>query len=66
MRSDRLRVKDVDFQYHQITVRDGKGEKDRVTVWPDAVESELRQHLERVKHLHDSARAGPRVKSCFV
>lgn len=50
----RLRVKDVDFQYHQILIRDGKGEKDRVTVLPDAVDSELRQHLERVKQRHDS------------
>ena len=31
----RLRVKDIDFGNHQIIVRDGKGEKDRVTVLPD-------------------------------
>lgn len=50
----RLRVKDIDFQYRQITVRDGKGEKDRVTVLPDAVASQLRVHLDRAKTLHDS------------
>lgn len=30
----RLRVKDVDFEYRQITVRDGKGKKDRYTMLP--------------------------------
>lgn len=50
----RLRVKDVDFSFHQIVVRDGKGEKDRLTVLPGAVEVELRQHLERVRRLHES------------
>lgn len=49
----RLRVKDVDFQYRQIVVRDGKGEKDRVTVLPSALESPLRVHLDRVKKLHE-------------
>src|ERR687886_1401369 len=32
----RLRVKDIDFSYHQITVRNGKGEKDRRTMLPQA------------------------------
>ena len=50
----RLRVKDIDFQYRQIIVRDGKGEKDRVTVLPSAVESPLRKNLDRVKKQHDS------------
>lgn len=50
----RLRVKDVDFQYRQIIVRDGKGEKDRVTVLPSAIESSLREHLDYVKRLHAS------------
>jgi site-specific recombinase XerD len=31
----RLRIKDVDFRYRQITVRDGKGQKDRVTMLPE-------------------------------
>jgi integron integrase len=53
----RLRVKDIDFDYHTITVRDGKGEKDRVTVLPTSVESDLREHLVRVRRLHESDRA---------
>ena len=49
----RLRVKDVDFDYDQITVRDGKGEQDRVTVLPQTVEELLQRHLARVKLLHE-------------
>jgi integron integrase len=48
----RLRVKDVDFAYQQITVRDGKGGKDRVTMLPRFVKDTLQQHLEGVKCLH--------------
>lgn len=48
----RLRVKDVDFQYRQITVRDGKGGKDRVTMLPESSIEPLRQHLKRVNVLH--------------
>lgn len=50
----KLRVKDVDFEYRQILVRDGKGAKDRVTVLPAAVIDPLRDHLVRVKALHES------------
>ncbi len=49
----RLRVKDVDFSYNQITVRDGKGRKDRVTMLPEAIKSTLSHNLERVKKLHE-------------
>ena len=48
----RLRVKDVDFGYSQITVRDGKGEKDRVTILPALLQANLLAHLERVKAVH--------------
>ena len=48
----RLRVKDVDFEMKQIVVRDGKGAKDRVTVMPETIKSELNEHLKRVKLLH--------------
>jgi integrase len=37
MEAVRLRVGDVDFHYRQITVRNGKGNKDRVTVLPDSL-----------------------------
>jgi len=50
----RLRVKDVDFSFHQITVRDGKGGKDRVTMLPSRVEAPLRRHLDTVKRQHDA------------
>jgi integron integrase len=49
----KLRVKDVDFDYRQILVRDGKGAKDRVTMLPAAVIEPLRLHLERARTLHE-------------
>jgi integron integrase len=51
----RLRVQDLDFAMKQLTVRDGKGAKDRYTVLPESVGPALREHLERVKltHLED-------------
>ncbi len=48
----RLRVKDVDLDYRQILVRDGKGEKDRVTMLPEKLVDPVRAHLERVRALH--------------
>ena len=49
----RLRVKDVDFGYNQITVRDGKGRKDRLTMLPISLKNPLKEHLEKVKLIHD-------------
>lgn len=49
----RLRVKDIDFVLNQIIVRDGKGQKDRVTMLPDGVKSELAEHLAHVKKIHE-------------
>ena len=49
----KLRVKDIDFGYRQILVRDGKGGKDRVTILPASVIQPLEAHLVRVKALHD-------------
>jgi integron integrase len=48
----RLRVKDVEFDYRQIIVRDGKGAKDRVTVLPDALLEPMQVQLNQVKLLH--------------
>jgi integron integrase len=48
-----LRVKDLDFQRGQITVRAGKGNKDRVTVLPTAVRGPLTAHLNRVRNLYE-------------
>lgn len=47
-----LRVKDIDFAYRQVTVRDGKGGKDRVTMLPEGVVQPLQAHLGRVRALH--------------
>jgi integron integrase len=49
----KLRVKDVDFSYRQIVVRDGKGAKDRITMLPTALVEPLRNHLARVKRRHE-------------
>lgn len=50
----RLRVKDVDFEYGQIQVRDGKGGKDRLTMLPERLATDLTEHLKSVRRLHDS------------
>jgi integron integrase len=47
-----LRVKDVDFLRQEVLVRDGKGQKDRVTMLPAAVREPLRAHLDAVRWLH--------------
>lgn len=49
----RLRVKDVDFGYLQITLRSAKGGKDRVTMLPVTVVAPLREHLRRVQAIHE-------------
>jgi len=51
----RLRVKDIDFEYSQVVVRDGKNRKDRVTILPDGVVPSLRLHLRRVAEQHERA-----------
>lgn len=48
----RLRIKDVDLQRRIITVRDGKGAKDRVTVLPESLVPDLRAHLRQVRERH--------------
>lgn len=49
----RLRVKDIDFEYSQIWVRDGKGQKDRTTVLPMISKDKLKEQVQRVKLLHE-------------
>jgi integron integrase len=48
-----LRVKDLDFERGEITVRRGKGAKDRVTVFPERARGLLAAHLEEVKARHE-------------
>ncbi len=49
----RLRVKDIDFEYQQIMIREGKGGKDRVTLLPKRLVSPLTKYLEWVRRLHN-------------
>jgi integron integrase len=49
----RLRVKDVDFARNEITIRDGKGAKDRHTVLPRSLVEPLRREIERTRILHE-------------
>lgn len=53
----RLRVKDVDFERALITIREGKGDQDRVVMLPEALRDGLTRHLERVRILWESDRA---------
>ena len=53
----RLRVKDVDFGYAQLTIREGKGGKDRVTMLPAGLAEALRGHLGRRRAEHGRDRA---------
>jgi integrase len=59
----RLRVKDIDFDYQQITVRDGKGQKDRVTMLPETIETPLRRQMEKVKIIFNTIWLKAMVKS---
>ncbi len=49
----RLRIKDIDFDYRTITVRDGKGQKDRIVPLPETIIPDLRRQIERVRLLHE-------------
>ena len=53
MEAARLRVKDIDFSRNEITVRDGKGEQDRLTMLSESLHPALRVQVEAVKRLHD-------------
>jgi integron integrase len=63
MEAVRLRVQDIDFQMKQLTVRAGKGGKDRITTFPGSVTPLLQSHLARTKTLHqqDLARGAGEV-----
>ena len=49
----RLRIKDVDFDYKQVIIRNGKGNVDRVTMLPNIITDNLNLHLEKVKLIHN-------------
>lgn len=64
----RLRVKDIDFGYNQILVRESKGMRERRTVLPARLKRGLELHLERVRQLHrlDLSRGGGAVYLPFA
>lgn len=49
-----LRVKDIDFDYNQIIVRDGKGEKDRTTLLPKSLIPHIKEQIEKRRYIHNS------------
>ena len=49
----RLRVKDIEFERREIIVREGKGNKDRVTVLPENLITPLKAQLQKVRALHE-------------
>jgi integron integrase len=49
----RLRIQDIDFEFKQITVRDGKGKKDRVTPLANNLIAILKAHLEKIETIHN-------------
>ncbi|MEE4354596.1 MAG: integron integrase, partial [Desulfatiglans sp.] len=52
----RLRIKDLDFERSTLFVRSGKGDKDRMTIMPESVKTDLQEHLEDVRALHEKDR----------
>lgn len=64
----RLRIKDIDFGYGHIIVRDGKGLRERLTVLPQSLRRPLQMHIEQVKQTHerDLARGAGRVYLPFA
>jgi integron integrase len=52
----RLRIQDLDFERNTITVRAGKGDKDRQTLLPENVVDEMERHLEKVRHIYECDR----------
>lgn len=54
MEALRLRVKELDFERRELTVRDGKGGKDRRTLLPQSLVAELQEHLLKVRRLHQA------------
>ncbi len=50
----RLRVQDVDYNYHQLVMRDAKGQKDRVVPFPRRLEQPLREQLEYARRFHEA------------
>lgn len=52
----KLRIKDVDFERSCLTIRAGKGDKDRQTVLPESIMDDLQEHLEQVRDIYEKDR----------
>jgi integron integrase len=61
-----LRVKDLDFEQSSLTVRSGKGDKDRLTVLPASLKNELHSHLVKVRRLYDQDTAQGDVEGVWL
>ena len=59
-----LRVKDIDFERNCMTIRAGKGNKDRETVLPEKITEEIRRHLSKVNALYNEDQKKGRGRSC--
>ncbi len=53
----RVRVKDIELVRHEVIVRQGKGAKDRITMFPVSLVEDMAAHLERVRHVYQADRA---------
>ena len=53
MEAVRLRIQDIDYAFKQLTVRSGKGAKDRLTTFPASLIPSLEQHLAKVRLIHE-------------
>ena len=49
-----LRIKDIDFERNAVTIRSGKGDKDRETVLPESIKEKLREHLKKARKIFES------------
>jgi integrase len=58
----RLHVQDIDFGYHSITVRAGKGDKDRVVMLPPSTIEALQSQLTETKRIHDIDLSSVRIR----
>lgn len=51
-----LRIKDIDFELQEIVIRQGKGDKDRITILPKSIQQELKLQIEQAKILFNEDR----------
>ena len=60
------RVKDIDFERNEILIRDGKGARDKVTIFPVALAGLLQRHLQRVMAFHPTSRIVQVIQFSFL